>query len=87
VDTTSALWYAVGLALFLVGLALLATPLGIALRVLFNGALGGLGLWVLNLIGGPFGLHLALNPVSAATAGLLGVPGVAFLGIVHWLAS
>lgn len=86
-DVTSALWYAAGLVLLMVGLQTLATPLNAAFRVLWNTVLGGCALWALNFIGRPFGLHLALNPVSAAATGLLGLPGVGFLGIVHWLVS
>ncbi len=86
-DVTSALWYAAGLVLLLVGLQMLATPLSAAFRLLWHSIVGGFALWALNLVGGPFGLHLALNPVSAVVTGLLGLPGVGFLGVIHWLVS
>ena len=45
-------------------------------RLLINGAAGGLVLYLINLFGGVFGLHAALNPFTALVAGTLGLPGV-----------
>jgi inhibitor of the pro-sigma K processing machinery len=46
-------------------------------------ALGGLGLFVFNLVASYFGAHLPINLATAAIAGYLGVPGVALLVIVQ----
>ena len=49
------------------------------LKLPAKGLIGAIALILINLIGGLFGLHIALNIVSAFTAGLLGIPGVALL--------
>ena len=49
------------------------------LKLPIKGLLGAIALVFLNLVGGLFGLHIALNIGSAFTAGLLGIPGVALL--------
>lgn len=68
--------YAAGLALlYLVGWLLLVR-FKFLLRWMLNGLLGGIALWVLNLIGGLIGVTMAINPVTALTVGFLGVPGV-----------
>ena len=46
---------------------------------MINGAAGGLVLYLINLFGGVFGLHAALNPFTALVAGTLGLPGVALV--------
>ena len=73
----------VGLALGYLVLTVLAEPARYVLLLGWRTVLGYVALWVLNLIGGPFGLHLPLNPTAAVVAGVLGVPGIVAL----WLTS
>lgn len=71
--------YIAGLAiLFFVGYLLL-TPLKFLLKLLLNGVLGGVLLWVLNLLGSAISVSIAINPLTALIAGFLGVPGVVLL--------
>jgi len=70
------LFFALGLALLYVLGWLLLVPLKAVLRFLFNGLLGGALLMVVNLFGAIWGLSVAINPLTALTAGFLGVPGV-----------
>ncbi|MBL0389027.1 pro-sigmaK processing inhibitor BofA family protein [Tumebacillus sp. ITR2] len=60
---------------------------GTALMNLVRGLIVGVvALVLVNLAGGYFGFHIGLNPATALTAGLLGLPGVAALVIIHlWL--
>ncbi|KEO81455.1 pro-sigmaK processing inhibitor BofA family protein [Tumebacillus flagellatus] len=60
---------------------------GAALMNLVRGLIVGLvALVLVNLVGGSFGFHIGLNPATALTAGLLGLPGVAALVVIHlWL--
>ena len=51
-------------------------------RLLLNGIVGGVALYLVNLLGGAIGLHAALNPLTALIAGTLGVPGVALVLLV-----
>lgn len=54
-------------------------PLKLVLRLIYNGLIGGIMLWVLNLIGAHFGFTIAINPITALVAGFLGLPGVVLL--------
>jgi inhibitor of the pro-sigma K processing machinery len=83
VEATTAFWYVAGLFALLLVLRVLAKPLAVLLRVAGSSIAGGLGLWVINQAGRPFGFHLALNPASAAIAGMLGIPGVVALGMIR----
>lgn len=84
-DPSTAFWYAAGMLALLILLQVLAKPLEAVLQLAGSTLIGGLALWVLNLIGGLFGIHLALNPASAVIVGVLGLPGVVSLGIVRLL--
>ena len=77
--------YVVGLLLlFLIGW-LLITPIKVLLKFILNGVIGGLMLWVLNLLGGALGISVAINPVTALIAGFLGVPGVILILLLQVL--
>lgn len=84
-DAASAVGYVVGLIALLIALQVLAKPLEWTARIVGNSIAGGLGIWLVNLVGGLFGLHLGLNPVSAVVVGLLGLPGLIALGIMRWI--
>ena len=57
----------------------LLIPLKIVLKMVVNSILGGILLVVFNAVGSSVGLMIPLNLVNAATAGILGVPGVIML--------
>lgn len=63
--------YAVGRWLYRPGLWLLQ----LAWRCLAGGAV----VWAVDWVGASFGLHIALNPVTALVTGVLGLPGLAAL--------
>lgn len=77
--------YAFGLFLLYLIARLLLVPLKILLRLLYNGLIGGVVLWVVNLVGGYFGLFIPINPITALVAGFLGVPGVVLLVLLQFL--
>ena len=77
--------YAFGLFLLYLIARLLLVPLKILLRLLYNGLVGGVVLWVVNLVGGYFGLFIPINPITALVAGFLGVPGVVLLVLLQFL--
>ena len=77
--------YAIGLVLLYVLGYLLLVPLKWLWKLLVNGVLGGLILFGVNLIGGIFGVRLAVNFVTALIAGLLGIPGVLLLFLLKWM--
>lgn len=82
---TTLLSFLLGLVLlYIVGL-LLVIPIKILIKLLINGIIGGALLFLFNLIGGLFGLAIAINPLNAVIAGFLGVPGVILLLIMQMI--
>lgn len=67
--------YAAGLFLIYVLGRFLIIPLKWAGRLILSSAVGGAALLAVNLIGGPWGIFIPLNLLTAAITGLLGVPG------------
>lgn len=68
--------------LYFVGM-LLVIPIRILIKLLINSLIGGVFLFVFNLIGGIFGLFIAINPLNAVIVGVLGIPGVILLLIMQ----
>ncbi|MFR2534136.1 MAG: pro-sigmaK processing inhibitor BofA family protein [Clostridia bacterium] len=67
------------LAVVLVGfmiLKILALPMKLIIKLLVNALIGGIILWVINLIGAGFGFAVILNWITAIVVGTLGIPGV-----------
>jgi len=71
--------YAVGLILLYVVGWILLIPLKWIIRLIWNSILGGVMLFIINIVGGIWGISLTINPLSAAIAGVLGMPGVILL--------
>lgn len=71
-------------ALFII-LKILALPMKIIIKLVINGIIGGIIIWLINLIGAGFGFVLTLNWITALVVGLLGVPGVIILVILHFI--
>lgn len=79
VEFNVVLAYLFGIILiYLVGRIFLM-PLKLVIRLIYNGLIGGIMLWVLNLIGASFGFTIAINPITALVAGFLGLPGIVLL--------
>lgn len=64
----------------MIGMYLLAwiffVPMKIVIKLLFNSILGGVAVILINVIGAAFGIHIALNFLTAVLVGVLGVPGL-----------
>ena len=65
----------VGLALLFLIIKLLKWPL----KILINGILGIILLYIANIVGSYIGFVLPVNAISALIAGFLGIPGIIFL--------
>ena len=57
-------------------------PLKNILKLVFNSILGGILIYVINIIGMSFNFHIGLNLVTAIFVGLLGVPGAILLVVL-----
>ena len=65
----------VGLALLFLIIKLLKWPL----KILINGILGIILLYIANIVGSYIGFVLPVNAISALIAGFIGIPGIIFL--------
>lgn len=52
---------------------------------LYNGIVGAIFLWILNIFGPLVGIALPITIVNALIAGIFGVPGILFLLIWHYI--
>jgi inhibitor of the pro-sigma K processing machinery len=77
--------YAFGLILLYIIGRIVFVPVKFALKLIYNGIIGGIMLWFLNIVGSYFGLHIGINPVTALVAGFLGVPGVILLVVLKYV--
>lgn len=73
--------YAFGIALILLLGFFMVIPLKIVFKLVYNGLIGGVALWLINLIGAGFGFVLPITVWTALIVGFLGLPGVAILAI------
>jgi len=85
IDLNIILAYAFGLLLLYIIGWLLVIPIKLIVRLLYNGIIGGLMLWVLNLVGSFFAFQVAINPVTALIAGFLGIPGVILIVVLQYI--
>lgn len=60
-------------------------PLKFTLRLVFNGILGGVILWLINFAGSFFSFTVPINPITALVAGFLGIPGVVLIIALKFL--
>ncbi len=60
----------------LVGLFILINIFSLSLKLLWNGIVGVVLLWLFNVVGSLAGLHLEINAITALVAGFFGIPGV-----------
>lgn len=70
--------------LFLFG-RIFVKPLKFILKLVLNSILGGLTIYLINIIGTSFDFHIGLNVFTSILVGLLGLPGAIFLIIVKLL--
>ena len=64
--------------LFIIG-RIFIVPIKWIIKLAFNSIIGGILIWVINLIGGLWGFHIGLNIYTSVMVGLLGIPGAVIL--------
>lgn len=70
--------------IFLIG-RIFIIPLKSILKLIGNSILGGILIFVINLIGGIFNFHIGLNIGTALIVGILGLPGAALLVLLKFI--
>lgn len=64
--------------IFLLG-RIFIVPIKTIFKLIVNSALGGVLIYIINLIGGTYGFHIGLNLVTSICIGILGIPGAILL--------
>jgi len=77
--------YAFGLILLYIIGYILLVPIKWIIKLIYNGIIGGVLLFLFNFIGGFWDIHIAINPLTALIAGFLGIPGVLLILVLQWL--
>lgn len=67
--------------LFLFG-RIFILPIKSILKLVLNSVLGGLMIYLINVVGGLFAFHIGLNYITAIIVGILGVPGAILLVVL-----
>ncbi len=60
-------------------------PIKKIIKIILNSILGGIVIFIINIIGVNFGFHIGLNIFTSILVGLLGLPGVVCLIVVKLL--
>lgn len=55
-------------------------PIKAIIKLVLNSILGGVLIFLINLIGGAFGFHIGLNIGTSILIGILGIPRCSFAG-------
>lgn len=74
-------FFACIIILFIVG-RIFIVPLKKILKLVMNSILGGILIYIINIVGASFGFHIGLNIGTSIFVGILGVPGAVFLVIL-----
>ena len=73
-DGTILAYLAGVIIIFLLG-RLFIIPLKLILKLILNSILGGVLIFIINLVGAMWNFHIGLNVVTAIFVGILGIPG------------
>ena len=60
-------------------------PIKWILKLIFNSILGGILIYIINIIGATWGFHIGLNFYTSILIGILGIPGAVFLILIKLL--
>ena len=84
-DQTTILAYLTGIIIiFLLG-RLFIIPLKLVLKLIINSILGGVFIFIINLLGTMWNFHIGLNIITALFVGIMGIPGSALLVLLKLL--
>ncbi|NLT14047.1 MAG: hypothetical protein GXY05_06860 [Clostridiales bacterium] len=70
------------LAVFII----LRKPIKIVFKLILNTVIGFIALFAINFLGSFIGVSVAVNWINAVLVGVLGIPGVALILLIKWIA-
>ena len=78
-DTNTIIIYLACICFLFIFGKLFILPIKSILKLVLNSILGGLIIYIINIVGTAFNFHIGLNYITAITIGILGVPGAILL--------
>lgn len=84
-DLTMIIPFAIGILVLFIVLKLLTLPMKLIVKLLINSIVGGITIFVINLIGANFNFAIDLNWFSAIIVGVLGLPGAIIVAILQFI--
>lgn len=81
-DIKTILLYIICLLIPILLLKVFQKPLAWAIRLCFSCVIGGLALFLLNLLLMKTGFSFSINPFNALIVGVLGLPGIILLAFI-----
>ncbi len=70
------------LILVVIVLFIIIKLLSLPIKLLYNGIVGAIMLWLANLVGALFSFHIHITIIKALIAGFFGIPGAA--AVILW---
>lgn len=70
--------------IFLFG-RLFIVPIKKIIKLVFNSILGGICIYIINLLGNMYSFHIGLNIFTSIIVGILGIPGAVLIVIIKLL--
>ena len=74
-------YFLIAMVALVIVVKLFSWPIKMLGKLLLNGLMGAILLWLANL----FGLQIGINAATALIAGFFGVPGVIFLVVLKFI--
>ena len=71
--------FLVALIVLYIVLKIIAAPVKIIIKLMINAFVGGVVLFLINLVGASFGFALIITWLTSLIVGIFGVPGVVFV--------
>ena len=82
---TNLLTYLACICFLIIFVKIFIVPITKIVKLVINSIIGGVLIFLINLIGGLWGFHIGLNIFTSILIGLLGLPGAVCLIIVKLL--
>ena len=76
--------FVIGVVLLAIVLKIIAFPIKRIIQLVINAIVGGLLLYIINIVGASIGFTLDITWWSALIVGVLGVPGVIIVAIIQF---
>ncbi len=73
------IYFIIAMVALVIIVKIFSWPMKILMKLIINGVLGVILLWLVNFFGQGFGITIGINAATALIAGFFGVPGVIFL--------